>query len=479
MIYIYYSNNGFYKQIEYVFSTIFNILGIEIKYLKTIHEANGRYGIIINYSDEFVHIENVINIKSSYLFTNNYLTMKSMPKVSLKKYKYFPIIYCANEADPYVINNVNNNITTNIDIVQSIFFMLTRYEEVLLWDNIEKDVYGRFPAKESLAYKEGFLSLPIVNEYIEWLWQWIDSFNLGYRRRNLWGEYDFAACLTHDVDMPFKYTYPLKKDIQNLKVKKSKLAYRDIFLHVLSIIDYKKDPFYTFYYIREIEKKYNFTSSFYFMTGGTSNYENFYNIDDERVLHLMEILYSQNCEVGYHYSFNSYNDFSQRKKEKDLLDKHTPNKIYGGRNHYLRFKAPESWRISEEIGILYDTTLSYADYDGFRCGITMPFKPFDIIENRELDIYEIPLIVMEGTLKDGRYMNLNIKDAINEIKGKIDVVKRYNGVFSFLWHNSSFDKESWDGWKVVFEYTMKYLAKNNGMGISGKQVIDRFKKVIE
>ena len=109
----------------------------------------------------------------------------------------------------------------------------------------------------------------------------------------------------------------------------------------------------------------------------------------------------------------------------------------------------------------------------------MPFKPFDIIENRELDIYEIPLIVMEGTLKDGRYMNLNIKDAINEIKGKIDVVKRYNGVFSFLWHNSSFDKESWDGWKVVFEYTMKYLAKNNGMGISGKQVIDRFKKVIE
>ncbi|WP_434290100.1 polysaccharide deacetylase family protein [Clostridium botulinum] len=473
MTYIYYNNNSFYKQIEYVFSTIFNILGIKIKYLKTIQEVTDEYGIVINYSDEILHIENVINIKPSYLFKDMYLKIESMPRLPLKKYKDFPVIYCANEDEPYVINN-GNNIITNIDIVQSIFFMLTRYEEVLLWDEVEKDIYGRFPAKESLAYKEGFLNLPIVNEYIEWLWQWIDSFNLGDKRRNLWGKYDFAACLTHDVDMPFKYIYPLKKDIQNLKVKKASLAYRDIFLHALSAIDYKKDPFYTFDYIRKIEKKYNFTSSFYFMTGGTSNYENFYSIDDERVLHLMDILYSQNCEVGYHYSFNSYNDFSQRKKEKDLLDKHIPDKIYGGRNHYLRFKAPESWRISEKIGILYDTTLSYADYDGFRCGIAMPFKPFDISENRELDIYEIPLIVMEGTLKDRKYMNLNIKDAINEIKGKIDTVRKYKGVFTFLWHNSSFDKENWNEWKTVFENTMEYLAKNNAVGISGKQVINKF-----
>lgn len=61
--------------------------------------------------------------------------------------------------------------------------MIARYEEVLLWDRVDKDLYGRFPSSESLAYKEGFLDIPIVNEYIEWLWNWIDSFNLGYTRK--------------------------------------------------------------------------------------------------------------------------------------------------------------------------------------------------------------------------------------------------------------------------------------------------------
>ncbi|MCS4483044.1 hypothetical protein JQ038_13130 [Clostridium botulinum] len=107
--------------------------------------------------------------------------------------------------------------------------MIARYEEVLLWDRVDKDLYGRFPSSESLAYKEGFLDIPIVNEYIEWLWNWIDSFNLGYTRKNIWGKYDFAACLTHDVDTPFKYIYSLKNDIKNLKIKKTVLAYRDIF----------------------------------------------------------------------------------------------------------------------------------------------------------------------------------------------------------------------------------------------------------
>ncbi|MCY6959572.1 polysaccharide deacetylase family protein [Clostridium brassicae] len=189
---------------------------------------------------------------------------------------------------------------------------------------------------------------------------------------------------------------------------------------MLSNINYEKDPFFTFNYIRDIEKKYNFKSSFYFMTGGNSDKDNFYKINDTRILELMYKLYKENCEIGYHYSFNSFGNLEQREKEK-ILDKHVENKIYGGRNHYLRFKAPESFRISETVGLLYDTTLSFADYDGFRCGICMTYKPFDVLENRKLDIWEIPLIVMEGTLKDKKYRNLSKKDGFLAIKEKIDI----------------------------------------------------------
>ncbi|NFT71565.1 hypothetical protein FDF57_10315 [Clostridium botulinum] len=472
---MYYNNNDFCKQVEYIFSVIFNILGINIKYIKELQQVKEENVLNINYSNEVLQRKNVINIKPSYLFSDKYLTMGSMPKTPLKKYKEFPVIYSyKGDNKGCYVKRDKNCLITNMDIIQSSFFMITRYEEVLLWDRVDKDLYGRFPAKESLAYKEGFLDIPIVNEYIEWLWQWIDSFNLGYKRKNIWGKYDFAACLTHDVDMPFKYEYPLKKDICNLKIQKSILAYRHIFEHTLKNVEYKKDPFYTFDYIRNIEKRYNFSSSFYFMAGGDSKYDNLYKISDYRIIKLINALEDNSCEVGYHYSFNSYNSISKRSKEKELLDKYVRNKDYGGRNHYLRFKVPESWSISEKVGLKYDTTLGYADIVGFRCGICYPYKVFDILENKKLCLWEIPLILMEGSLKGEEYMNLNPAEGAEVAKKFIGTVKRYKGVFTLLWHNSSFDREGWAGWKKSYECIIKYIFLNNSRGLSGKEILAIF-----
>ena len=58
--------------------------------------------------------------------------------------------------------------------------------------------------------------------------------------------------------------------------------------------------------------------------------------------------------------------------------------MVGGRQHYLRWKSPDTWRILEKTGLKYDVTLSFADHEGFRCGICFPYKPFDVVENRIL-----------------------------------------------------------------------------------------------
>ena len=42
----------------------------------------------------------------------------------------------------------------------SAFFMLTRYEELVVAD---RDQYGRFPAAASVAGREGFLGVPVVD----------------------------------------------------------------------------------------------------------------------------------------------------------------------------------------------------------------------------------------------------------------------------------------------------------------------------
>ena len=107
-----------------------------------------------------------------------------------------------------------------------------------------------------------------------------------------------------------------------------------------------------------------------------------------------------------------------------------------GRQHYLRFSTPRTWQIWNECSMEWDSTMSYADCSGFRCGVCYPFPVFDIENRKQLNLKERPLIVMEGSLVG--YEELSLKEA----KKKVDILKsevlKYNGEFVFLYHNSSF-----------------------------------------
>jgi hypothetical protein len=53
---------------------------------------------------------------------------------------------------------------TGFDLLAGIFFLITRYEEYLPH---QKDSYGRYSHTGSLAFKAGFLHLPLVNIWLE------------------------------------------------------------------------------------------------------------------------------------------------------------------------------------------------------------------------------------------------------------------------------------------------------------------------
>ena len=50
------------------------------------------------------------------------------------------------------------------DIFSAVFYLLSRYEEYLPH---KKDMYGRYAHENSLAFKEGFLNLPLINIWLE------------------------------------------------------------------------------------------------------------------------------------------------------------------------------------------------------------------------------------------------------------------------------------------------------------------------
>jgi hypothetical protein len=455
-ILILYENRKFEKAIRYAFNLIMTILGIgyEISQVDEIVDNNlTDFSLVISYGKKIIitDIKNQIHIYESGFFGKDYLEKESLPQTPLRRFSNMPIIYQGTEKLKNNLRKSLNLIETDIDIIASSFFMITRYEEVIIK---EKDKYGRFPAKASLAYKEGFLDRPIVNEYIDLLWSWIDSFNLGYERRNLWGNEDFAVCLTHDVDEIEKYRRPplfsVLREIRNGKIKKS---FKIVVDYLKTKLGLRKDPCKeSIESLIEIEEKYNFKSSFYFMVN-----EKRYSLNDLWINNLFLELKERGFEIGIHPGFDAYNNLQVFRQQKKYLEEKVDLKIRGGRNHYLNFKNPQSWEIFENTGLEYDTTLGYAGFEGFRCGICHPFKPFNLIKRTTMSFWEVPLIAMDITLFN--YRKLSSKQVFRIIHNLFKKIERHKGVFVLLLH-ASFEKEAFSS-KDVVQYIYNLNSEKN------------------
>ena len=195
-------NKEFLRQKLYVFDLIFSILGLKYEIY---HEKSGDEDVIISYGEKFPKSLNGcrgIFIKdSAELFNKNYL--KTMPQIMINRHcidepiKYITEIISLFSKDKIGISREGCNTKINIDIISDIFFLVTRYEEVLLKS---KDIHDRFNPFESIAYKENFINRPVVNEQIELLWRELQRIDSTLVKRKAWRNKDFAFCLSHDID---------------------------------------------------------------------------------------------------------------------------------------------------------------------------------------------------------------------------------------------------------------------------------------
>jgi len=57
---------------------------------------------------------------------------------------------------------------------------------------------------------------------------------------------------------------------------------------------------------------------------------------------------------------------------------------------------------------------------------------------------------MEGSFKTYQ-KDIKPKEMGKKIKKLVKEVKKYNGTFVFLWHNSSFNTEEWEGYQDIYK----------------------------
>jgi len=332
------------------------------------------------------------------------------------------------------------------DIFAASFFLVSRYEEYL---EFQPDQYGRFPASGSLAYKNGFLLLPVVELWAREMSKlFLKKYhNLVFKRNN------YKALLTIDVDQPFAYVGKglirtiggLLRDVRN---NDSTLGER---YRILSREE--KDPYEVFDYISEKIEEYNSDVTFFLPVGDFSGFDknpSWKNDDYRRLITSLADRYS----AGLHPSFYAAGNASVIENEASRLSTILKREIILSRFHFVRLFTPASYRGILSAGIKQDYSMGYPDEVGFRAGIARPFNFYDVLEDKTTDLTVFPFQVMDGTLY--KYMKLD-PEASKEIIGKlIRETRNVGGLFISIWHNTSLlDDSEWHDWREVFEYMLK------------------------
>jgi hypothetical protein len=335
------------------------------------------------------------------------------------------------------------------DIPGLTYWMLARIEEI---GRRDLDNHERFPAVSSHAYNHSYLDRPVVDEWLHVLGQVIQRQWPGLQLKR----HEPQTVVSCDVDSPFASDGSWKQVIRRvggdiIKRRSPKAAMRSI---VGKWYATRGDDRFDAHrsgteFIMDTNERAGRAVAFYFIPERTDpRLDGRPRLHDMRVRKLMREIHMRGHEIGIHPGYHTYRHTenmarSVQRLREALDDAGIVQTQMGGRQHYLRWEMPTTARLWDAHELDYDTTLSYADHPGFRCGTCFEYPMFDAAEQRTLRLRQRPLIVMECSVIADRYLGLGYSAAALELMQRFQqICYDVGGQFGLLWHNSHFGNEA-------------------------------------
>ena len=421
-------------RLEYVFNHIFvKQLGLKIGFTTQIND------FIKSDKPKFSYSK--LSISDSIFFQAHSLLYESdiiKQNINLSVYKKNPIFFLSS----------NNKSALPFDPFAATFYMLSRYEEYLPY---KKDRFSRFPASESLAFKNNFLKKPVVDKWILLIKEVLMKAypNLNFRPHN------FTYLNTIDVDNAFAYLEKgIFRTIGALSRSIIQFNFMDFVDRLAVLFLLKKDPYDTYEQIFEIHKKYNLKTIIFFLLANYGRLDR--NVSSKSIKYQSMIQYLKRFfDIGIHASYSSNWNFKNLNLEIKRLSNIIKEKITKNRQHYLVLNLPNSYQNLIANNISEDYSMGFPAEPGFRAGTSHSFSFFNLHDNTATNLLIHPFCVMDVTLMN--YLKLKPEKAFSVIKLLIDEVKNVNGCFISIWHNESFqDSIQFNKWHNVYEDMIRY-----------------------
>ncbi len=415
---------------NYIFDYIFKQeFGVEYAVTTDITAFESYEEEKLNYS--FSRIDDGFFIKASSLLFENEIKKQ---EIDVSEKNGVKVLFLNNEDD------------LGFDIFSASFFLISRYEEYLPFT---PDEFGRFKAEDSFAFQNGFLHLPVVNI-------WVKIFGEALQKKFPFLKINttsFNTILTYDIDVAFKYLgRSFGRTIGAIIKDIFSFNFKNISERTQTLVKSEKDPWDVYDQLKDLILKNKLRRNFFFLLSDKTKYDrnlNYQNHSMKQLIHKV-ILFS---DIGIHPSFYSSVFPKKILMEKERLENISGKKIIKSRQHFLKFKLPETYEALSLAGITEDYSMGFSKMPGFRAGTCKPFYFYDLKNEKKSSLKIFPLTFMEGTLMDS-----NPEDALEKILRLLEEVKKVDGTFIPLWHNHTISEtHEYSRWKNVHDQMIEQL----------------------
>ena len=364
------------------------------------------------------------------------------------------------------------------DIMKQIFCLQTLYYEREI---SRRDKLGRVVHEDGVNYRLNITDIPVVDYLFEVIIEVIEQFSkksfLVFKRKSAFDKFGFI--LSHDVDRVESYNlYNTLNSVKQLTVFNGDYPakIKRVNRHIGEFLKLSKrsNPLWDFEDMQALEHRFNLTSTFFFLGKGELHKDAYYNFADKNIKELIKQIEANKSEIGLHVTIKGNNSSDILSSNLAKLQQESTATVKGARSHWLRFDITKSGEILEALKIKYDSSISFYSKEGFRASTCLPYKLYSLEQNRELDVWEVPLIFMECSLLD--YQNVTEQEALEKVSHLLNEVVKFKGVFTLLWHNGNFHKKMPFPRKEFYIKLLEMITNKSSTNITGAEVIARWEK---
>lgn len=331
---------------------------------------------------------------------------------------------------------------TGVDVFSLAFWHFSRMEEHLPFT---PDAHGRFPVRQSWAAQSDSLAMPLVDLWADRLWLAL---------RNIFPALPEASRPvriqpTYDIDYAWAYRH--KGWLRNLGGAGRDLAQGQWSLlgrRAAVLLGLRKDPYYTFDWLDALHESTGAKPVFFWLVADHGPHDKNTPPNCRAMRRLIRQI-ADRYAIGLHPSYRSFDEPERLLMEKQRLEDMAEQPVHQSRQHYLRFRFPETPRTLFEAGIQTDWSLGFAEKPGFRAGTAQPFPAYDLLREMPTELVLRPFQVMDVTLQT--YLQLTPEQAMAKQASVRQSFSPLGGDLVSIWHNNSFSElDQWRGWRAVY-----------------------------